>query len=146
MGIRRFVADKDNTITNAFKAGNRTRGTHANMGASDIVEVFSIYAQASTSSLEQTRIIIDFPISEIEQARAAGQIQESGSVVFKLKMFNAEHGQTTPSDFSISIHALTSPWSEGSGLDMENYSDQGASNWISASCLLYTSPSPRDRG
>ncbi len=133
MGIRRFVADRDNTITNAFKAGNRTRGTQSNMGASDIIEVFSIYAQASTSSLEQTRIIIDFPVSEIEQARAAGQIQQSGSVVFKLKMFNAEHSQTTPSDFSISIHALSSPWSEGSGLDMENYSDTGASNWISAS-------------
>ena len=53
MAIKRFTAIKDNTITNAFKAGNRTRGTSANMGASDIVEVFSIYAQASTSSLDR---------------------------------------------------------------------------------------------
>ena len=69
MSIRRFVANKDNTITNAFKSGNSVRGTNANMGASDIVEVFSIYAQASSASLEQSRILIDFPIDDIKKAR-----------------------------------------------------------------------------
>lgn len=133
MSIKRFVASKDNTITNAFKAGNRTRGTKGNMGASDIVEVFSIYAQASSSSLEQSRILLEFPVSEISQARESGVILESGSVSFKLKMFNAPHSQTTPSSYTLSVHPLSSSWSEGTGLDMEEYSDLGASNWISSS-------------
>ena len=133
MAIKRFTAIKDNTITNAFRAGNSTRGTSANMGASDIVEVFSIYAQASTSSLEQSRILLDFPIDKIIEARSQGEILPSGSVSFRLKMFNAPHSQTTPNSFSISLSPVSSSWSEGSGLDMEEYSDLGSSNWLSSS-------------
>ena len=50
MAIRRFKATKDNTITNAYKANLTTRGTGSNMGASDILEVFSIYAQQASAS------------------------------------------------------------------------------------------------
>ena len=38
MAIKRYYLTKDNTITNAFKADLLTRGTDANMGASDILE------------------------------------------------------------------------------------------------------------
>ena len=50
MAIKRYYATKDNTITNAFKSNLTTRGVSGNMGQSDILEVFSIYAQASSSS------------------------------------------------------------------------------------------------
>lgn len=133
MSIKKFIANKDNTITNAFKSGLSNRGTAANMGASDILEVFSIYAQATTSSLEASRILIDFPIDEIETARSSEEIPASGSVKFVLRLHNAKHSQTTPRSFSISVHPLSSNWSEGTGLDMEEYSDEGASNWISSS-------------
>ena len=43
MAIKRYYASKDNTITNAFEENLKTRATDANMGASDILEVFSIY-------------------------------------------------------------------------------------------------------
>ena len=46
--IKRYYATKDNTITNAFQENLSTRGTGSNMGASDIVEVFSIYGQQSS--------------------------------------------------------------------------------------------------
>ena len=36
MGIKRFYATKDNTITNAYANNLTTRGTGSNMGASDI--------------------------------------------------------------------------------------------------------------
>ena len=36
MSIRKYYAIQDNTITNAFKTDLVTRGTDANMGASDI--------------------------------------------------------------------------------------------------------------
>ena len=133
MSIKKFIATKDNTITNSFKAGLRTRATGSNMGASDILEVFSVYAQASTSSLEKSRILIDFPINSIVDARTNLEIPESGSVSFKLKMFNAEHSQTVPSSFKLSIYPVSSSWSEGHGLDMEGYTDIGFSNWVSSS-------------
>ena len=46
MAIKRYVATKDNTITNAYKSNLTERGISGNMGQSDILETFSIYAQA----------------------------------------------------------------------------------------------------
>ena len=133
MSIRRFIANKDNTITNAFKANLTTRGTRGNMGASDILELFSIFAQASSSSLEQARTLVEFPVSQIHHSRLLGEIPSSGSVSFKLKLFNAPHGEYNPSDFTVSVLPVSSSWSEGNGLDMEESSDVGVSNWISSS-------------
>lgn len=133
MSIKRFIANKDNTITNAFKAGLGLRGTSANMGASDILEVFSIFGQSTTSSLENARMLLEFPINEISAARQKGEIPDSGSVRFNLRLFNAPHTQTTPENFKISVHPISSSWSEGIGLDMENYSDLDSSNWLSSS-------------
>ena len=45
MAIRRYTAIADTTITNAYKANLTTRGTDANMGQSDILEVFSIHVK-----------------------------------------------------------------------------------------------------
>ncbi len=134
MGIYKVFSNKDNTITNAFKEDLNNRGIQANMGASDIVEVFSIFGAQSASSLEQSRIIIDFPIQQIKDAATAGIIPAASSDrTFKLKLFNARHSTTVPSDFVISVHPIQKSWTEGSGLDMENYSDLDSSNWISAS-------------
>ena len=60
MAIKRYYATKDNTITNAFKSNLETRGVSGNMGQSDILEIFSIYAQATTTSSELSRILIEF--------------------------------------------------------------------------------------
>ena len=133
MAIRRFKATKDNTITNAFKENLTTRGTGSNMGASDIVEVFSIYGQATTSSGELSRAIIEFDINTLSASRDDGNIPESGSVNFYLRMFNAEHSSTTPTNFTLTVAAISQSWTEGIGLDMDDYSDAGVSNWISAS-------------
>ena len=129
MSIKRYTANKDNTITNAFKENLTTRATDANMGASDIIEVFSIYGQAATSSTEQARALVEFPVSQITADRAASTIPASGSVSFILKLTNAEHSSTTPSDFTLSVCPLTNAWSEGTGLDMEGYTDTGVSSW-----------------
>lgn len=136
MAIKRYTAEEDNTITNAFKSNLQTRGTDANMGESDIIETFTIYGQTSlngTASSEQSKILINFPISDISDDRTAGTIPESGSVDFYLRVHNAPHGQTLPKDYSLSILPVSRSWDEGYGLDMESYSDVGVSNWISAS-------------
>lgn len=264
MSIKKFVANKDNTITNAYDATLTTRGTDANMGASDIVEVFSLYGQGQDSNLtaatatitnssggggvsagdafklvdasgvettyvfnagvasaassgssggsvtvgiqgigggdsgkvalaaaiavainattnrgysavsdgvdkvtitqnvngaagnqtntdldagitvsnfaggtgsspENARILIGFPTAKIKAARTATEIPAAGSVNFYLKMSNAEHTSTTPSNFTVKVNPLSATWSEGIGLDMETYTDKDASNWTSSS-------------
>ena len=73
MAIKRYFADSDNTITNAFKEDLNTRGTGSNMGQADVLEVFSIYAQQSSTSTEAARFLIKFPVIEqISADRTAG--------------------------------------------------------------------------
>jgi len=133
MALKRYFATKDNTITNAFKANLQTRGVSGNMGQSDILEIFHIYAQASATSQENCKVLIQFNIDQIDSDRTDGTIPASGSVNFFLKMYNAEHSQTTPKDFTVVVNAVSQSWQEGLGLDMENYSDIDESNWLYAS-------------
>ena len=50
MAIKKYIADKDNTITNAFQLDMSTRASGSNMGAADILEVFSIYGQQTLTA------------------------------------------------------------------------------------------------
>tara|TARA_R110002073_G_scaffold20580_4_gene73510 strand:+ start:631 stop:2151 length:1521 start_codon:yes stop_codon:yes gene_type:complete len=136
MSLKRYYASKDNTITNAYKDSLTTRGVSGNMGQSDILETFSIYGQVSSStglSSELSRILIQFSTSEISTDRTAGTIPASGSVSFFLTLYDAEHTQTTPDDFTMVVSAISQSWDEGLGLDMENYTDLDSSNWLSSS-------------
>ena len=137
MAIKRYTANADTTITNAFKSDLTQRGTDANMGASDILEVFSLYGQNGGTSQELERILIKFPINEIISDRTLTTIPASGSVNFYLRMFNAPHSQTLPRNFTLSAQKVSASWQEGIGLDMEEYRDNTYGNagatWISAS-------------
>jgi hypothetical protein len=128
MAIKRYTANADNTITNSFKFDTKTRATGSNMGASDILEVFSIYGQsvsgsAQAKTTELSRVLVNFPITSLVTDRTNADIPASGSVSFYLRMFNAEHGSSVPSSFTLSASAVTSDWEEGFGLDMEGYRD-----------------------
>jgi hypothetical protein len=132
MAILRYTASADTTITNAFEASLTTRGSGSNMGYADSLEVFSIYGQESGSngqSQELSRILVQFPIDTVKANRTAGKIPASGSVSFYLKMFNAETPWTLPQDFNLIVAPVSEDWSEGTGLDMDNYQDLGQANW-----------------
>ena len=138
MAIKRYFSDADNTITNAFRPSLTSRGTNANMGASDVLEVFSVYGQASSGSTELERILIKFPISEITTDRSTGDLPIAGGVSFYLKMSNARHSQTVPRQFTLNVSAVSRSWEEGFGLDMDGYTDivypnNEGSTWMSAS-------------
>lgn len=138
MAIKKYYATKDNTITNAFKDNLVSRGTGSNMGASDILETFVIQGQTSASinatNAEQSRVLIQFPVSSIQSDITSGVLPfDTSSIKFYLNMYNAPHGSSTPKDFSLDLKMTAQDWSEGSGLDMENYTDLGNSNWINAS-------------
>jgi len=134
--IKRYFATKDNTITNAFEENLSTRGTGSSMGASDVLEVFSIYGQASSASAELSRTLIYFNTSNISTDRTATTIPVSGSVSWYLKMYDAPHSKTTPRSYTLNVSQVTRDWEEGYGLDMENYQDitrDGiGSNWLAS--------------
>lgn len=133
MAIKRYKADADNTIVNAYKSNLRTRATGSNTGQADVSEVYSIWGRQSTSSAEISRVLTQFDVDSIDSDRTAGTIPGAGSVSFYLRLFNAETSQTVPKNFTLVAQAISKSWAEGDGLDLENYKDLGESNWISAS-------------
>lgn len=133
MTIRRYIASKDTTITNALMENLINRATGSNMGQSDVLEVFSIYGQSGSNSQELSRALVQFPVETILSDRQQSRIPPSGSVQFVLKMSNVKHQFTLPKNYTLVVNALSSSWDEGHGLDMEEYKDLGTANWISAS-------------
>ena len=133
MGIKRYTADADNTITNAYKSNLTTRATGSNMGLSDSMEVFRIYGQQDSGSSELSRILVQFPVSEITTDRTNGVLPASGSVSFYLRLFNAKHPFTLPRNYDMIVSTISRAWNEGTGMDMEDYSSSGSSNWTAAS-------------
>lgn len=112
MGIKKYYASKDNTITNAFEFNLKTRGTGSNMGAADILETFVIHGQTSASvdaeNAEQSRIIIQFPVSDISADMTSGVLpSDSASIKFYLNMYNAPHGNTVPLDYNLDVYMLS---------------------------------------
>jgi hypothetical protein len=136
MGIKRYSATDDNTISNAWQSNLTKRATGSNMGASDVLEVYSIYERAYTSSVnnppdkhvELSRALIKFPIDSISTDRSAGNIPTSGNVNFYLRLFNAETSKTVPKQFTLTVKPAQQSWQEGDGLDMETYLDYTAGN------------------
>ena len=141
MAIKKYVASGDTTIVNAYRQSLETRGTGANAGAADVMEVFSIYGRQSTSSAELSRALVKFPIASIKKDRTAGSIPSSGSVSFYMRLFNAKTSKTVPVDYTLMIQAVSQSWQEGIGLDLENYKDvtkgNPGANWMSASNSAY---------
>ena len=137
MAIKKYKADSDNTIVNAYRSNMTKRGTGSNAGEADVLEVFSIYGRQATGSQELSRILINFPIADIISDRSSNAIPASGSVSFYLTMFDAKTSKTVPKDFKLVVLPISRSWQEGDGLDLENYSDltKGGigSNWINAS-------------
>ena len=134
MGIKRFFATKTNTITNAYDFSLSTRGTGSNMGEADVMQVFSIYGQVTSASSELSRVLVDFPVlTDISSSRTNNKIPMSGSVKFFLKLTDAPHVETTPTQFSLNVAAISRSWTQGAGLDTVNYKDLGVSNWVNAS-------------
>tara|TARA_R110000824_G_scaffold88399_5_gene217367 strand:- start:387 stop:1913 length:1527 start_codon:yes stop_codon:yes gene_type:complete len=137
MPVLRYTASADTTIVNAFQPNLTTRGTGANAGEADVMEVFSIYGRQASGSQELSRILLKFPTTSIAADRTASTIPASGSVSFYLRVFNAPTSKTVPTDFKLVVAAVSQSWQEGIGLDLEGYADltrgNTGANWMSAS-------------
>ena len=141
MAIKKYKANADTTIVNAYQKNFRIRGTGSNAGEADVLEVYSIYGLVTTSSAELSRALVKFPITDVSTDRTNGVLPASGSVSFYLRMFNAPHSKTVPADYKLSVLAVSQSWQEGTGLDLEGYKDltkgNSGANWMSASNTAY---------
>jgi hypothetical protein len=127
MPLKKYYAEKDATITNKVADDGLTFGSHANMGASDTLEVFSIYTGQNESLSPKSRILIQFPIEKITEDLNTKKIPLTG-VRFFLKLYNVEHTYTLPKDFILQVNPISEAWDEGYGLDIDGYTDQGWSS------------------
>ncbi len=134
MSIKRFVADSDTTITDAYDVSLINRAYYANMGGADSLEVYSIFGQVASDSVEKSRILVKFPVNEISSSRMSGTLPESGSVKFFLRLFNVKHPFSLPSQYDLVLKPVSASWDEGTGLDMEDYRDLGISGSKGAGC------------
>jgi hypothetical protein len=134
MSIKRYTANKDTTITNAFKPNNLVRATGSNMGLTDSMEIFSLYGHQASGSTELSRALLQFPITDLSTDRTNGDLPVSGSVNFYLRMFNAEHPFTLPKEYTLSVFPMLASWEEGHGVDADEYShvtyDKEGANWV----------------
>jgi len=137
MSVKKYYATKDNTITNAYKSYSSTRRvTSLNYGLTDSLEIFSIYATvtASVDDNEKARAILQFNTAEISSSRLAGDVPDSGSVSFFLRLKNYPHTSTSPTSFTLVIAPISQSWDEGRGKSFdEETSNEVGSNWITAS-------------
>jgi len=130
--IKRYPAIKDTVITNAYKDNLTTRATGSNQGEVDTLQIFSIFGQASTSSVELSRALLQFSTDTITNDRQNGEIPASGSCAFYLRLYNAEHPFTVPRKFNTLIAPVSQSWEEGYGTDADGYVYDGVANWVEA--------------
>ena len=143
MPIKRYIADRDCSITDAFRSNLLNSGTLSNDGASDTLQVFTLWNQngLETASFlnRQSRILLRFPIDQVVTDINAGLIPASAE--YYLKLTNAPHAETLPRDFTLVSTLLSSSFSEGTGQDQYDFTDLDAANWISSSSdVLWTNP------
>jgi len=137
MSIKKYFATKDNSINNKFTDTSYSlRSTGSNIGAADVLEVYSYYNRDTNGSAEIGRTLVQFPVSQISADRTAGIIPASGSVTFKFKLYNARHFYSLPYGYDMEVAALSASWEEGIGLDAATYADLtrnvSGSNWMNA--------------
>ena len=133
MSVKKYVATKDNTITNAFGEVFDNRLTGTNAGLADSIEVFSIFGQQASSSTENenSRALLQFSTTTIQSDINSSEINSGSN--FVLRLFAADTPDPPPQDFTLVVAALSRSWDEGTGPDLANKNYTGDSNWDNAS-------------
>jgi len=116
MSFIRHYPTQDTSIANADPSVNDKDIRYANVGASEILNLYQTSEQNATAS-----VLINFPTA----TPAAGE-------TVWLKLFDAQHAETLPYGYTVWVHQLTQSWTEGTGLDMDYYTDLGVANDLSA--------------
>lgn len=125
---------KDTYLTNKIIAGSGS--TTSNVGQAGTLDLFKLWTQTvsgSTPVVEKSRILVHPDIATVQAL--TGTILDFTHNSFKcyLSMVDVYGGQTTPSNFTLSLVPLSKSWNEGRGSDVVAFRDLDAANWVTAS-------------
>ena len=133
-------ADKDAYVTNRKigTVGSGTLKTKSNTGRAGTLDIFKLYgatiASGGVPNLELSRAFIHFDMQPIKDMMSEGKINiNHSSFNCRMKLFDVYGGQTTPSNFHMSIFPLSRSFAEGEGRDVVYYSDYDVCNFLSSS-------------
>ena len=132
MGLYRAPLSKDNTISTYSSILSLTG--LGNAGNSQIVDLWGWY-KYDTNKKYLARILgqvdINTIISEIAKETLPNPL--NSSVTCTLKFFNINHANPQAYDFTAEIYPVTTQWTEGRMNRIDSFTQQGVSNWLSAS-------------
>lgn len=134
-------ADRDTYITNRFIkiAGSGSFRTGSNVGSAGSLDLFKLYGATTNpdndeANIELSRLLIHFNLQPLRDLISQGKLNTNKSnFSCTLKMFDVYGGQTTPSNFDISLFPLSKSFDEGFGRDVVYYSDFDSANFLTSS-------------
>lgn len=134
-------ADRDTYITNRFIkiAGSGSFRTGSNVGSAGSLDLFKLYGASTDpvtdeANIELSRLLIHFNLQPLRDLISQGKLNTNKTNFnCSLKMFDVYGGQTTPSNFDISLFPLSRSFDEGSGRDVVYYSDFDSANYLTSS-------------
>lgn len=138
--IKFLSCDKDAYITNkAIRVGpNFVRATGSNLGYAGTLDLFKLYEETTSlgsgsASIELSRGLLHFDLTPLMALTASVLDINHSSFKCWLQLKNVQGGQTTPSNFWLSVFPLAKAFSEGVGADVVSFQHQDVANWMSAS-------------
>jgi hypothetical protein len=129
------VCDKDTYIVDRVINGLHTY--NANVGGAGTCDLYKLYGFSSSGSVpntELTRLLVHFDLDPVRELISSNKIDVSNTTFnAKLLLHDVYGGQPTPSNFTIDVFALSASFTEGTGRDIVQYSDNDVCNWLTAS-------------
>jgi hypothetical protein len=136
-----LTASADTYITNKI-IDSKFKATDANVGRAGTLDLFKLWDESSyvsasqrvTSSVDEiSRLLIKFDYENIAKLTSSSLDMNHPSFNVKLELFEAVLGAPVPKDFKVVAFPLSKSWDEGSGRNVNNFSDIDAANFITAS-------------
>ena len=128
---------KDAYITN--KIVGQIRVTDANVGQAGTIDLFKLYDEnvitGETYPIELSRGLIYFDLTPIREMTQSTLDINNSSFKCHLNLSDVYAGQTTPSNFTLIVHALSRSFDEGLGKDVVRFEDIDVCNFITASVI-----------
>ena len=138
---RILSASQDTYLTNKYISGSPS--IEANVGQAGTLDLFKLHNETSildaSGSIipitELSRLLIKFDYSTLQELTSSFLDISDASFKCFLELKNVYGGQTTPSNFDVSLFPLAKSWDEGRGMDVIAYRDLDSANFLTASIL-----------
>lgn len=132
--FRRLKAIKDAFITNRVISNRRV--TDSNTGQASTLDLFKLAKESRLNGVEVdelSRILIKFDLEPILPLVSQSIDINDSSFKAYLNLKDVYGGQTTPSNFSVSVFPLVKKFDEGEGSNVASFSDLASCNFVTAS-------------